>query len=39
MRASFLACALLLLAGPVSAQEKKVYYHNPAWSPDGRESA
>lgn len=37
MRASFSACALLLLlAGPVLAQEKKVYYHNPAWSPDGK---
>lgn len=39
MRASFLACALLLLAWPVLGQEKKVYYHNPDWSPDGREIA
>ncbi len=38
MRA-FSACALLLLAGLVLAQEKKVYYYNPDWSPDGREIA
>lgn len=36
---AFLACALWLLAGPVVAQEKKVYYFNPDWSPDGREVA
>jgi TolB protein len=44
---TFLACALLLLAGTpaaparVVAQEKRapVYYFNPDWSPDGNEIA